>query len=107
MPSIDPAALAELLHGEHPPRLLDVRQPEEHAICSLPEARLIPLNELPGRLAELEDWREEEIVVFCHHGIRSAHAIGWLRTQGFEKLRNLSGGIDRWASQVDPEMQRY
>lgn len=107
MSAIEPSALAELLKAENPPKLLDVRQPEEHAICALPDAKLVPLNDIPQRLGELEDWKDEHVVVYCHHGMRSAHAIGWLRTQGFEKLTNLTGGIDLWAGQVDPDMQRY
>jgi len=107
MSAISASELAARLKSTEPPRLLDVRQPEEFAIAALPEARLIPLGEIPERVAELDDWRQEEIVVYCHHGIRSAHAIGWLRTQGFENLTNLSGGIDAWSTQVDPDLPRY
>lgn len=107
MPSITPTDLAERLKGKGAPRLLDVRQPEEHDIAALPDSRLIPLNDIPGRMGELEDWKDDEIVVYCHHGMRSAHAISWLRQQGFDKLVNLSGGIDLWATQVDQEMARY
>ena len=77
-----PTELAERLAALNPPRLLDVRQPDEFAIVSLPGAKLIPLNELPERVAELAAWRDQEVVVYCHHGMRSAHAIGWLRHCG-------------------------
>ena len=107
MSAITATELAERLKSAKPPRLLDVRQPEEFAIAALPDAKLVPLGEIPERVAELDDWKNEDIVVYCHHGIRSAHAIGWLRTQGFEKLTNLSGGIDAWSTQVDPELPRY
>ncbi|MBL9134682.1 MAG: hypothetical protein JNK85_02390 [Verrucomicrobiales bacterium] len=89
------------------PRLLDVREPEEHAFAAIPQSVLIPLGELPMRLDELEDWKPSEIVVYCHHGIRSMHAIAILRRAGFERLANLRGGIDRWSTDVDPSVPRY
>lgn len=87
--------------------LLDVRQPEEHALARLPESRLVPLAELPARLDELNDWRDEEIVVYCHHGIRSLHAGHVLAANGFRRLWNLEGGIDAWSLRVDREVPRY
>ena len=89
------------------PRLLDVRQPEENAIVALANSVLIPLGELFSRVDEIEDWREEEVVVYCHHGIRSANAVAQLRALGFTRLHNLSGGIDRWTSEVNPSLPRY
>lgn len=102
-----PAVLAERLRSPNPPNLLDVRQPEEFAIVSLSGAKLIPLNELGARFEEIAEWRELEVVVYCHHGIRSARAVGWLCRQGFTNLRNLEGGIDRWSSEMDPTSPRY
>ena len=102
-----PTELAERLAALNPPRLLDVRQPDEFAIVSLPGAKLIPLNELPERVGELAAWRDQEVVVYCHHGMRSAHAIAWLRHQGFTNLHNLSGGVDRWSLEVDTNAPRY
>ena len=102
-----PAELAEKLRAPHPPRLLDVRQAEEHALVALPNSTLIPLGELMARADEIEDWKTVEVVVYCHHGIRSAHAIAQLRALGFINLHNLSGGIDRWTSEVDPKLPRY
>ena len=104
---LSPAALAEKLRSPNPPHLLDVRQPEEHAFAALPDSTLIPLGELFTRAEELADWKDEEIVVYCHHGMRSLNAIGQLRHLGFTKLQNLSGGIDRWTSEVDPSVPRY
>ncbi|MCC6235521.1 MAG: hypothetical protein IT580_22995 [Verrucomicrobiales bacterium] len=105
--NIEPKALAPLLGQPAAPCLLDVREPEEHAFAALPESRLIPLGELPARLEELEDWRDREIVVYCHHGVRSLHAIEELRLAGFARLQNLRGGIDRWSLEVDPSVPRY
>ena len=102
-----PRELSERLHSDGPPRLLDVRQPEEHAFVSLPQSKLIPLGELLSRVDEVEDWREEEVVVYCHHGIRSAQAVAQLRAMGFANVHNLSGGIDRWTTEVDPALPRY
>lgn len=107
MEAITPAELAKLLQSENPPHLLDVRQPEEFAHAALPGATLVPLDTLPARLEELAEWRDQKVVVYCHHGMRSAHAIGWLSGQGFNKLVNLSGGIDRWSLDVDPAVPRY
>lgn len=105
--TLTPTELAARLGQPNPPRLLDVRNPDEHEYVALPESRLIPLGELVERVAELEDWRDQDVVVYCHHGIRSAHAIAFLRTAGFTRLWNLSGGIDRYSEVVDPGLRRY
>ena len=85
--------------------LLDVREPQEWEIATLPGAKLIALGDLPERMNELDT--ADEMVVYCHHGMRSAKAIGFLQKMGFSKLKNLAGGIDAWAAQVDEEMPRY
>jgi len=102
-----PSELARRLRSPQPPKLLDVREPEEYALVHFPEARLIPLGELLLRHEELEDWKDEEIVVYCHHGLRSLSAISQLRHLGFQKLFNLAGGIDRYSIEVDPTLPRY
>lgn len=107
MSQIRPQELAAWLRSEHPPRLLDVRQPEENALVALPNSTLIPLGELFQRAEEIEGWKNEDVVVYCHHGIRSLNAIGQLKHLGFLKLHNLAGGIDRWTSEVDPSLPRY
>jgi rhodanese-related sulfurtransferase len=102
-----PQELAEKLRSASPPRLLDVRQPEEHTFVALPNSTLIPLGELRARADEIEDWKDAEVVVYCHHGIRSAQAVAQLRAIGFADVHNLAGGIDRWTSEVDPMLPRY
>jgi adenylyltransferase/sulfurtransferase len=87
------------------PFLLDVREPMESAIVRLPGAVLIPMGDLPARQTELNP--DGEIVVYCHHGVRSASAVSFLRSQGFRFARNLRGGIDAWAVRNDPSMPRY
>jgi len=104
---ISATELAEKLRSPTPPHLLDVRQPEEHAIVSLSNATLIPLGQLPGRANEIAKWKNEEVVVYCHHGVRSMLAIAELKLCGFHKLLNLSGGIDAWSVEVDPSSPRY
>ena len=104
---ITPAELATRLAAALPPRLLDVRQPGEHARAALPDSRLIPLNELPGRVAELGDWRGADIVVYCHHGVRSLHAAEFLGMAGFDQVASLTGGIDAWSVNIDPRVPRY
>jgi adenylyltransferase/sulfurtransferase len=85
--------------------LLDVRQPEEHDYCRLPDSLLIPLNELPWRASELS--LENEIVVYCHHGVRSLTAVHYLTRLGFERVKSLAGGIDAWSKMIDPSLPRY
>ena len=102
-----PQELAEKLRSATPPRLLDVRQPEEHAFAALPNSTLIPLGELPARAEEIDEWKGDEVVVYCHHGIRSAQAVALLRAVGFTNVHNLSGGIDRWTCEVEPALPRY
>jgi rhodanese-related sulfurtransferase len=104
---MNPKELAEKLRGSNPPCLLDVRQPDEHAFVALPNSTLIPLGELAARADEIDEWREAEVVVYCHHGVRSAQAVAHLRAIGFLCVENLSGGIDRWTDEVDPTLPRY
>jgi adenylyltransferase/sulfurtransferase len=85
--------------------LLDVRQPGEHAVATIEGARLVPLRELPQRLGELDPSRP--LVVYCHHGMRSLHAVQLLRSQGFQRARSMAGGIDAWSCEVDPAVPRY
>jgi adenylyltransferase/sulfurtransferase len=85
--------------------VLDVREPHEYEIARIEGARLIPLSELLGRLRELD--RRAEIVAHCHHGIRSLQAREILKGAGFANVRSLSGGIDAWAREVDPNVPRY
>lgn len=84
--------------------LVDVREKWEEDASRIEGAVLIPLREIPVNLARLQG---VEIVLFCHHGIRSLDAAAWLRSQGVESARSMSGGIDRWAVEVDSAVRRY
>ncbi len=101
---IAPGELAATLGRPDRPLLLDVREPMEFTINRLPNSVLIPLGSLPERLGELDATRD--MVVYCHHGVRSARAVELLRAAGF-RARNLAGGITAWIDQVDPSMPRY
>ena len=85
--------------------LLDVREPEELALARMPGALHIPMGEVAGRLHELD--ADREIVVFCHHGIRSASVVSYLAQRDFGHVVNLAGGIDAWSISVDPSVPRY
>jgi adenylyltransferase/sulfurtransferase len=98
-------ALKASIDGGKKVILVDVREPYEYELCHLEGARLLPLGQLPARLDELD--KGEEIVVYCHVGVRSTQAVSFLRRAGFSKVRNLQGGIDAWASEVDRQMPRY
>jgi len=102
---VEPLALRQRLDGGTPPLLLDVRTPEEWAICRIEGATWIPLQDLPRRTDELDSGRE--IVVYCHVGARSARAVDYLRSRGFTRVSNLTGGIRAWAATVDPSMPSY
>jgi adenylyltransferase/sulfurtransferase len=85
--------------------LVDVREPHEYQIASIPQAKLIPLGELGRRLGELDP--DDEIVVHCKSGGRSAKAVEFLRQQGFKDVSNMRGGILAWSDKVDPKVPKY
>jgi rhodanese-related sulfurtransferase len=91
------------------PLLLDVREPWEFTLAAIRIEGLrtlhIPMNEVPGRLAELDAARP--VVCICHHGMRSAQVVAFLERQGFDAVYNLAGGIDAWSEQVDAGVPRY
>ena len=86
-------------------QLIDVREPHEYRICRVPGAKLIPLGELPKRLAEID--RSTPIVAMCKMGARSAKAAGILREAGYPSVLNMTGGILAWSDQVDPSVPKY
>jgi rhodanese-related sulfurtransferase len=87
--------------------LLDCRESDEYAIVNVAGAQLLPMSQLAARLAELEPYRDREIVVHCHHGGRSLKVAHWLRGQGYVKVQSMAGGIDRWAQEIDRSLPRY
>lgn len=101
---VDPAMLAERLRRGEKLVLLDIREPWEASLARIGDAQLLPMNDLPAALETLD--RDRELVLYCHHGVRSSMASQWLRVQGF-RARSLAGGIDRWSLEVDPRVPRY
>ena len=102
---IDAGTLSGELHSDAPPVLLDVREPWEADIATIPGSTLIPLGELDARAAELDP--AASVVVYCHLGVRSEYAARSLARAGFASVRNLAGGIDAWSRTVDPSVVRY
>ena len=90
---------------EQPPLLLDVREPWEFRICHIDGSLLVPMGSVPSYLQELDAARE--IVVICHHGIRSRQVALYLEQQGFARVINMEGGVAAWARDVDPGMPAY
>ena len=84
---------------------IDVREKWEYDAAHIDGSTLIPLREIPAHLSQLQ--AAGEIVFFCHHGMRSLDAAAWLRSQGVENARSMSGGIDRWSAEIDHAIPRY
>jgi adenylyltransferase/sulfurtransferase len=105
IPAISVSELKRKIDQGEAVLIVDVREPFEYEIAHLENSKLIPLGELPDRLDELD--RSKEIVAHCHTGVRSALAVDLLQEAGFKNAFNLTGGIEAWASEIDPEMARY
>lgn len=95
-----------LLDRGEPLLLIDVREPEEHATARIEGAELIPMGSVPQRVMHFED-RDEPVILFCHHGVRSLHVAAWLRERGVENAQSMAGGIDQWSREIDPSVPRY
>ncbi len=86
-------------------QFIDVREPHEYQIASIPGAVLIPLGQLPNRLSEIDPSRE--VVLHCKMGGRSAKACELLVASGYRQVRNMQGGITAWSDMVDPKVPKY
>ncbi|HXW54431.1 MAG TPA: rhodanese-like domain-containing protein [Candidatus Cybelea sp.] len=102
---IDPRSVEERLGRGASFLFVDVREHWEHDLCRIEGATLIPLREIPAQLARFGN--AEEVILFCHHGMRSLDAAAWLRSQGIGRARSMAGGIDRWSREIDPAVPRY
>ncbi|MCP5539747.1 MAG: molybdopterin-synthase adenylyltransferase MoeB [Akkermansiaceae bacterium] len=105
LPEIDVHELKQRLESDAPFLLLDVREPNEHDLCRLPDAVLIPLGELADRLHELDP--DTDIVIHCKAGGRSAKALELLIERGYQKVCHVKGGINAWSREVDPKVPLY
>ena len=107
-PEVRPAEVKRRIDAGEKLRLIDVREPGEHAIASLAGAELIPMNTVPERLQHLDALADETpLIVFCHHGVRSLMVVNWLRKQGVDQCWSMSGGIDQWSDEIDRSVPRY
>lgn len=89
------------------PLLIDCREPSEYDLCRIDGAVLIPMGEIPARIDELTPQPNQSLIVYCHHGVRSLHVTRWLRANGLAQAQSMSGGIDAWSTDVDPQVPRY
>ncbi len=88
-------------------RLVDVRDPDEYEYCRLPGAELMPLPTIAADAATKLPDKGAEIVVYCHHGMRSMQATERLRELGYTNARSMAGGIDKWSLEIDSSVRRY
>lgn len=103
--SITPRQVIERLKAGDRFRFIDVREPQEYAVARVSEAELLSLTRFNEWIESLSP--DEEIVVMCHHGIRSANVCLYLTRNGFEKVYNVEGGIDLWSVEADENVPRY
>jgi adenylyltransferase/sulfurtransferase len=97
--------LKRLLDSGAPMSLIDVREPHEYEFCHIPGCRLVPVGQVPNRVNEFDP--AEEYIFYCHVGERSGWAVHFLRQLGFRKVKNVLGGIDAWAVEIDASTPRY
>ena len=102
---ISAADVAALLR-DRKARLIDVREPWEIATAHIEGALTMPMGEVPARAHQELD-PDEQLVVFCHAGVRSMNVTVWLRNQGFDQVQSMRGGIDAWSVEIDPSVPRY
>jgi rhodanese-related sulfurtransferase len=102
---ITPAEVKQRLDRGEKLVLIDVREPWEFSLCRIEGAKLIPMGTVPANLQALDT--DDEIVVYCHHGVRSLDVTVWLRGQGVEGAKSLAGGIERWSVEIDQNVPRY
>ena len=105
---ITPGEVKRRLDAGEKLTLIDVREAVEHQMSRIEGAQLMPMRTVPAGLQVLESIADEsELIVFCHHGVRSLNVVHWLREQGVEACRSMAGGIDRWSMEIDPKVPRY
>jgi len=105
---ITPATARRKLAEESKSILLDVREPQEFALAHIEGSLLMPMQSVPGELQKLEALADEgDLLVLCHHGVRSLQVAAWLQARGIENAVSISGGIDRWSVEIDGSVPRY
>jgi rhodanese-related sulfurtransferase len=105
---ISPTAAKTQLNATNKCTLLDVREPNEWAVAHIEGALLVPMGSVPQELPKLEEMADQgDLLVVCHHGVRSLQVVAWLRAKGIENCYSVTGGIDRWSTEVDESVPRY
>jgi rhodanese-related sulfurtransferase len=105
---ISPADAKRRLSESNKTVLIDVREPEECSVAHLGTAEYIPMSLVPAAFQRLEGMAEEgDLLVLCHHGVRSLQVVVWLRERGLENCYSVAGGIDRWSRDLDTAIPRY
>jgi rhodanese-related sulfurtransferase len=105
VPQLTVEELKELRDRGEAPLLLDVREPHEYAFADLPGSLKVPLGTLPRSLDRIP--KDRQLVVYCRSGARSANAVQFLLQMGYDKTRNLTGGVNAWTERIDPSMRKY
>ncbi|QDU07795.1 rhodanese-like domain-containing protein [Gimesia aquarii] len=104
---VDCHTVKQKIDANHEFILLDCREQEEYDLVNISASRLLPMSEIQQRVSELEVHRSEEIIVYCHHGMRSLQVTNWLLQQGFANVKSMQGGIDAWSCEIDNSKIRY
>ncbi|MDQ2710694.1 MAG: rhodanese-like domain-containing protein [Acidobacteriota bacterium] len=105
---VSPQDASFRLGGDSKAVMVDVREPEEFALARIDGAMLIPMQSIPAELQKIEALADEQdILLLCHHGVRSLQVANWLRAHGLENVYSVAGGIDRWSREVDANVPRY
>jgi rhodanese-related sulfurtransferase len=105
---ISPAEAKNRLNDSNKTVLIDVREAEECALAHLESAEYIPMSSVPAALQRLQTLAESaDLLVLCHHGVRSLQVVAWLRQCGLKNCCSVAGGIDRWSREIDPAIPRY
>jgi len=102
---LTPADLKQRLDRAEKLLLIDVREPWEYEVCRIAGAKLIPMGTIPANLQSLDT--DDDVICYCHHGVRSLDVAVWLRKQGVAGAKSLAGGIERWSLEIDPQVPRY
>ncbi len=105
---VTPKQAQELLRAEGKAVLIDVREPQEFALSRIENSLLIPMQSVPAELQKLEALADEkDLLILCHHGVRSLQVTAWLRARGLENCYSIAGGIDRWSREIDSTVPTY
>jgi rhodanese-related sulfurtransferase len=105
---VNPSQAKSRLTGEDAAVIIDVREPEEFALAHIDGAQLIPMQSIPAELQRLEALADErDLMILCHHGVRSLQVAAWLREHGIENCFSVMGGIDQWSREIDRGVPRY